>query len=68
MWQERWASSSADSAGNLDRRHLAMRWLQSTGWAYQAPKNDHHALGSGTRNANCGATVLIFRHGCPQVS
>jgi integrase len=46
-WQERWASSGADAAGNLDWRHLAMRWLQSTGWSYQTPKNDYHALGSG---------------------
>jgi len=46
-WQERWVSSGADAAGNLGWRQLAMRWLQSTGWAYQTPKNDFHALGAG---------------------
>jgi len=46
-WQERWVASGADAAGNIDWRQLAMRWLQSTGWAYQTPKNDFHALGTG---------------------
>lgn len=29
------------------RRHLAMTWLQSTGWVYRSPNNDFHALGTG---------------------
>lgn len=46
-WQERWVTSGADAAGNIDWRQLAIQWLQSTGWAYQTPKNDFHALGTG---------------------
>lgn len=46
-WQERWIASGADAAGNIAWRHLAMTWLQSTGWSYRTPKNDFHALGSG---------------------
>ncbi|MGV9386386.1 tyrosine-type recombinase/integrase [Nonomuraea sp. NPDC003707] len=46
-WQDRWIASGADAAGNIAWRHLAMTWLQSTGWAYRTPKNDFNALGSG---------------------
>jgi integrase len=46
-WQDRWIVSGADAAGNIACRHLAMKWLQLTGWAYQSPKNDFDALGSG---------------------
>jgi integrase len=46
-WQDRWLVSGADAAGNIGWRHLATGWLQRNGWAYQSPKNDFNALGSG---------------------
>lgn len=46
-WQDRWTASGADATGNIAWRHLAMTWLQSTGWAYRTPNNDFHALGTG---------------------
>jgi integrase len=46
-WQDRWIASGADTAGNTGWRYLAMEWLQSTGWAYNTPRNDFTALGAG---------------------
>ncbi len=46
-WQGRWNTSGADAVGNIAWRHMAVSWLQSTGWSYQDPKKDFDALGSG---------------------
>jgi len=56
-WQQRWASSGADAAGNLAWREIPTRWLRAAGKGHQDPKADYVMFSTGLYLMICGDAI-----------